>query len=55
MEEAVAEQAMYLQRVQDSEAAGEWNTEVGAGARLARTRLAPPLPGAARSMVVAQR
>jgi hypothetical protein len=34
VEQAVADQAIYLQRVQDSEQAGEWNTEVrgwGAG------------------------
>jgi hypothetical protein len=27
VEQAVAEQALYLQRAQDSEAAGEWNSE----------------------------
>ncbi len=29
VEQAVAEQAMYLQRARDSEVAGEWNAEVG--------------------------
>lgn len=34
VEQAVAEQAVYLQRALDSEVAGEWNAEVGAwGAR----------------------
>lgn len=40
VEQAVQEQALYLQRVADSERAGEWNTEVRCG------RL--PVPGAAQ-------